>query len=395
LTGLSFGQNNDGINLLGFIDAYHAARVKKPNDFLASRSRFRGEISKLNGNSYFYTSFNAVYNSALPELSQVHFREVFMEYTGTQWGFKAGRQIILWGKADGLKITDVISPMNLTEFLAQDYDDIRMPVNGIVINKFNNNWKLYLVLVPLFESYILPGTNNPWGTDYSALGVIVDEATEPEFNLSNIEYGGKLSFYLSGIDFDISALHTWNKAPVYSYSFDSNSTLHMKPEYHRMGFIGIGFSKSLSAFIIRGEGALNFDKSFSPKIENYQTGLLKRNSINYLIGIDWYPGNEWTITGQCSDDYILDYSDKIDLPEHTLLSTLGISKKIFRSTLSISDFSYIDMKLGEFFNRTSVDYSVSDNIHVMVGLDWFYGDEGIFGKYEKNSQIWLKAKYNF
>jgi len=169
----------------------------------------------------------------------------------------------------------------------------------------------------------------------------------------------------------------------------------MKPEHHRMGFIGIGFSKSLSAFIIRGESAFNFDKSYSPKIENYQTGLLKRKSINYLIGIDWYLGNEWTITGQFSDDYIINYSDKIDLSEHTLLSTLGISKKVFLSTLSISNFSYIDLKLGEFFNRTSVDYSVSDNIHVMVGLDWFYGNEGIFGKYEKNSQVWLKAKYNF
>jgi len=395
VTGISFGQNLNDMQFRGFVDTYHAAQISNSNDFLASRSRLRGELSKLNGNSYFFASVNAVYNSTLPELTQIQFREAFMEYTANNWGFKAGRQIIIWGKADGLKITDIISPMDLTEFLAQDYDDIRMPVNGIVLNTFGNNWKLDLVWIPLFESYILPDANNPWGIDYSEYGITLDEANEPEFNLSNMEYGGKLSFYLSGIDFDISALHTWNKAPVYSYYYDSTSTFHMKPEHHRMGFIGLGFSKALNAFILRGEGAFNFDKSFTPNINNYDEGILKRNSINYLVGIDWYPGNEWTITGQFSDEYILDYTNEIDLPEHTMISTFGISKKIFRSTLSLSTFGYIDIKEGEFFKRTSVDYSVSDNIHIIGGVDLFYGDEGTFGQYEDNSQMWIKAKFNF
>ncbi|PLX12935.1 MAG: hypothetical protein C0597_12375 [Marinilabiliales bacterium] len=379
----------------GFVDTYHAAQISHSNNFLASRSRFRGEMAKLNGNSYFFASINAVYNSTLPELSQIQFREAFMEYSGNHWGFKAGRQIIIWGKADGLKITDVISPMDLTEFLAQDYDDIRMPVNGIVLNTFGNNWKLDLVWIPLFESYLLPGANNPWGIDYSEFGVTLDEANEPEFNLSNIEYGGKLSFYLSGIDIDISALHTWNKAPVYSYSYDSTSALHIKPEHHRMGFVGLGFSKALNAFIVRGEGAFNFDKSFTPNINDYDEGILKRNSINYLVGIDWYPGSEWTITTQFSDEYIMHYTNEIDLPEHSMISTFGISKKLFRSTLSLSTFGYIDIKEGEFFKRTSADYSVSDNIHIIGGVDLFYGDEGTFGQYEDNSQMWIKAKFNF
>jgi hypothetical protein len=319
-----------------------------------------------------------------------------LEYTGDEWGFKAGRQIIIWGKADGLKITDVISPMDLTEFLAQDYDDIRMPVNGIVLSKFSKNWDLDLVCVPVFESYILPGANNAWGIDYAELGLVEDEALSPEFNLSNIEYGGKLSFYLSGIDFDISALNTWNKAPVYSYSInDSTGAMHIRPEHHRLGFIGVGFSKSLNAFIVRGESAFYFDKKFTPKPEYYEVGLLESNSINYLLGVDWYPGNEWTITGQFSDEYILDYTKENALNEHTYISTLGISKKVLHSTLSLSTFGYIGLNEGDFFNRTSADYSLSDNIHVMLGYDWFHGDSGAFGRYNKNSQVWLKAKYSF
>jgi len=391
-----YAQESNKTKVKGFVDTYHAARIEEPNDFLASRSRFRGEFEKINGQSYFFASINAVHNNVLPELTKIQFREAYMEYTGERWGFKAGRQIIIWGKADGLKITDVISPMDLTEFLAQDYDDIRMPVNGLVLSKFSKNWDLDLVCIPVFESYILPGANNPWGMDYAELELVEDEAITPEFNLSNVEYGGKLSFYLSGIDFDISALNTWNKAPVYSYYInDSTDVMHIRPEHHRLGFVGMGFSKSLSAFIIRGESAFYFDKKFTPKPENYEAGLLESNSINYLLGVDWYPGNEWTITGQFSDEYILDYTNQNALNEHTYISTLGISKKILHSTLSLSTFGYIGLNEGDFFNRTSADYSLSDNIHVMIGYDWFHGDSGVFGRYNQNSQLWLKAKFSF
>ena len=391
------GQNSGNIRVSGFVDTYHAMRIKAPNDFLISRSRFRGEIQKISGRSYFFTSVNAVYNDVVPELSAISFREAFLEYTADNWGFKAGRQIIIWGKADGLRITDVISPMDLTEFLAQDYDDIRMPVTALVISRFNTNWAFDFVVVPAFQAYELPGVDNPWGFDYSDLGqnLILDEAQKPEVKWSNIEFGGKLSFYLSGIDFDISALKTWNKSPVYSYYLDESSNFHMKPEYHRMGFVGFGFSKSLSEIILRGESAFYIDKEFSPAIENYDVGLQEKNSINYLVGIDWYPGNELTITGQFSDKYILDYTSTIENQKHTYVSTFGITKKVLRSTLAISSFAYIGLNEGDFFNRTTVDYALSDNIHVLIGADWFHGDSGIFGQYSDNSEIWIKAKYNF
>ena len=392
----AFPQSNSGLRFRGYVDTYHAVRISKPNDLMASRSRFRGELEKVYGNSYFFVSVNAVHNNKLPELTGIELREAFLEYTGKNWSVKAGRQIIIWGKVDGLRITDVISPMDLTEFLARDYDDIRMPVNGLVLSTFGKNWDLDLVCVPYIETYILPGPENPWAmNDISTDHVVLDPEEKPEFNISNMEYGGKLTFYLSGVDFELSALNTWNKAPVYSYYYDSASRLHIKPEYHRMGFLGFGFSKSVYSFIVRGESAFYFDKKFSPDINTDQLDLLESNSINYLLGLDWYPGNEWTITGQFSDEFILDYSDKFQNEEHTFISTVGISKKLFRSTLTISGFCYIGLNDGDLFNRASLDYALSDNIHLMCGVDWFEGNNGLFGRYKNNSEIWIKAKYNF
>ena len=40
-------------------------------------------------------------------------------------------------------------------------------------------------------------------------------------------------------------------------------------------------------------------------------------------------------------------------------------------------------------------YALNDHIRLSVGYDWFGGNEGIFGRYKNNSEIWAKAKYNF
>jgi hypothetical protein len=78
-----------------------------------------------------------------------------------------------------------------------------------------------------------------------------------------------------------------------------------------------------------------------------------------------------------------------------MLATLGISKKVLRSTLTISTFGYMDLKNKGLFNRTSIDYALSDHIHLLTGVDLFGGDKGLFGMYQDNSEIWIKMKYSF
>lgn len=140
--------------------------------------------------------------------------------------------------------------MDMTEFLAQDYDDIRMPVNALRFFVFNDKIKLELLAVPTFEGYKLPtDAANPWSVlpKETPRSLVWDaEGSRPELRLSNVEYGGRLSFALPGVDFSLAALHTWNKMPVIEYK-PSGSQLTVSPRYYRMGFVGGDVSKPLGA----------------------------------------------------------------------------------------------------------------------------------------------------
>lgn len=384
----------------GFIDSYHAVRMKDPFDFLSSRSRFRGEIRGIKGQSSVYASINANHNYLLPDRTFIELREAYMDYAGESWDLRAGRQIIIWGVADGIRITDIISPMDFTEFLARDYDDIRMPVDAMKFRIFTNNIKLELVWIPVFQSFIYPvDPENPWsifppGDEGPVVRIAAVDL--PERTLKNSEIGGRLAFYLSGFDLSLSSLYTWNKFPVFRTEFSEGlDSMILFPGHQRLGMIGLDLSKPLGSFVIRGEGAFFTGEYRATELNGFSNYLKKTDVLRYLVGMDWYPGHEWSVTGQFSHTCILDFEEDLEEDQHTILATLGISKKILHSTLSISTFGYMDLTHTGFFNRTSIDYSLSDQIHLMMGVDLFGGDGGMFGVYGDNSEVWIKAKYNF
>lgn len=398
--GISLAGLAQSLDFGGFIDSYHAVRLQDPFDFMSSRSRLRGELKGIIGNSSIYASINANVHNLLPERTFFELREAYLEYAGTCWDMRVGRQIIIWGVSDGIRITDIIAPMDFTEFLARDYDDIRMPADALKLRFFSNNVKMELIFVPVFQSFIYPtDPQNPWNIFPVSVGgpeLVISPARTPSSTLGNSEIGGRLSVFFSGIDMSVVSLYTWNKLPVFSTSFSEGmDTTFLVPEHHRLFMTGFDLSATLGSLVLRGEGAYFGGEYYPTELKGSSNHLITRDVIRYLIGLDWYPGNEWTLTGQLSHTHILKYSREMSCKQNNVLATLGISKKLLRSTLSISTFGYMDLSTKGFFNRTSIDYSLSDPIHLCAGVDLFGGDGGMFGIYKDNSEVWIKVKYSF
>lgn len=368
-------QDEDAVRfgIKGFVDTYHALRTERPNDWMSSRTRVRGEFSVEKGHCGAFVSANLAYNAILKERSGFQLREAYAYYSNNHWDVRAGRQIITWGVADALRLTDIISPMDYTEFLAQDYDDIRIPVNGLRLRYSREKWSLEAVAIPVNSFYDLPtDSKNPWSIGSVSIGA------EPAFKICNMEYGGRLSFFLSGIDFSFSALHTWNKQPVICNGVG---------EYRRMTMLGADMSVPIGKFVVRGEVAEYLDEAQSASVCQE---VPRSASTNALLGIDWYVGNDWTLSAQYMHKYVA-------WGEHrnSGLATLRIAKDLLHNTLSLQTFAYIDVTNGGLFNRFSIDYALNDQLHAIVGHDLFHADAGMFSVYKKNSELFLKFKYSF
>lgn len=382
-------------NYKGFIDSYQAARTGDGWDYMSSRNRVRFECGLEKGSASAFVSVNAVYNPILKDQTGLFLREAYLDYNNEGWGLKVGKQIVTWGVADGLQLTDIISPMDYTEFLAQDYDDIRVPVTAVRFGYGTPLFHVEAVFIPVPEFYILPSdAANPWAVRMNGIPCHIVQS-KPSFSLPNSEFGLRTSFYFSGIDFSLCALHTYNKMPAFTTTgVDEYGQLMMNAENGRMTMVGGDFSIPLGKFVIRGEVAEYFNALQT--VSQMGVSPLTKNQTLALIGLDWYPGSDWTIMLQYEHTYISDYDNRISAYRNSGMATVNIKKELFRNMLKLSAFGRIDCaNEGAFFIRFNADYLLTDQITLTAGYDWFRADAGTFAMYKDNSEVFIKAKFSF
>ena len=384
------------VQVKGFLDTYHAARTEGKGEWLASRTRARGELTLEKGGARLFVSMNAIYNALLKEQTGITLREAYLSYANAHVDLRAGRQIIIWGVADALRLTDQISPMDYTEFLAQDYDDIRTPVNAFRLRLVRQAFNVELVCIPVSDFFTLPtDERNPWAAHIDApMPYTFDlDSRKPKTRLRNVEFGGRLSVNLSGIDFSFCGLHPWNKMPAFSYAVEpSGAAMTVVGHYRRLTMFGADVSFPIGRFVVRGELAANLNE-----VQNAEFGseVQGRNVFNALLGVDWYAGNDWMLSAQYAHKHVGGSIEGLSVLRNTGVATVRVSKELFRNTLALSSFAYIDVSHGGVFNRLSCKYDLNDQISLTAGYDYFHADAGMFAMYSRNSEVWVKLKYGF
>ena len=389
----AYAQEGLNLQINGFVDSYHALQTGYPHKVMSSRTRLRLEMRVDYGEASLFSSVNLAYNGIIKDQTGAFLREAYFDYAGRFLEVKAGRQIVTWGVADGLRITDLISPMDYTEFMANDYDDIRVPVNAINLKYPGESFSAEVVFVPVPEYFVLPTSDdNPWQMT-APNGMQMDLSGTPAKHIKNSEVGGRLRFFLENLDFSLTALHTYNKSPVTVARFNpQQQTAVIKGVYEPMNVVGGDVSIPAGEIVIRGEMAVYFGEPIALK---NAMDYWFRKSFNGLIGIDWYAGNNWTIMAQYMHKVIMDYRDVLGTEQNTSMITARISKEVLNNTLKLSVYGMFDVDNVGFYVRPAADYLLSDQITLSLGADILGGRRGTFKTYDKNTQIWAKGKFFF
>lgn len=376
----------------GLLESYHAWKTNESGELMGERNRLRLNFRKRESKLYMLASFRARQNQFVNDGNpQVELHEAYMEYFSSNWDMRIGRQIFNWGKADGIRVTDVLSPCDYTEYITRDFDEIRIPVESVKFHYLFPVGDLEMVWVPYFTPAVLPESStsdiqNPWYIAHTFSAVPTDNY--PSRKLKNSEVAMQYSMYLSGIDMTLSSAYVFDDSPVYKLSGNE-----ITAEYNRLLVSGASLSGSLAEFVIRMETVFIQGKYFQVSDNDL---VAKSNSAKALIGIDWYPGNLWTVSMQLANSqFIFDHDDKFYDDENNYIATLNLNKKLFREKLEIENMLFFGFEEQDLFERINISYSLTDNFRLAGGIDYFDGDGGNFGRYDDNDSFWLKATYNF
>jgi len=275
-----------------------------------------------------------------------------------------------------------------------------MPVDAV---KFRLLWQWLdteLIWIPVFKAAVLPTGDNPWAVSRALPENVRTNsaaALEPATTLKNSEIALKLSAYLPGWDAAASLFHTWDYHPAMHRDLleDAEGTLvTFTPRHHRLTVFGLECSRPWSDFVFRGEIASFRGRHF--EAASLLDDPARKESLKWLTGADWTPGNDWIVTTQLVGEHIFDHEQSLRQRANSYLATLHVSKKLLRQTLTLSNMLYYGLDHGDFFDRIKAEYAATDAFNLAVGADLFGGGRaGPYGVYRNNTQAWIKAKYSF
>lgn len=334
-------------------------------------------------------------------------REIYLDLYFNNFDIRVGKQQIVWGKADGVFITDIVSPLNLTEFLLPDFDEIRIGVYAAKLNYYFGNSTIEAIWKPIYAGNELPGTGSIWykPLEYSVPPTFDYSKSKIDPSFENSEIYLKYSLSSSAIDFDLMAAYTWDATPnMYiekETTIDSATNqpvltgLLVTPEINRLTVVGGSFTSTIKGFVLRGEAAYYDGKYFQTSDPMATGALTQKNYLHYVVGLDYTLG-KLKLSAQFIQKYIMDYNDFIGEEEFGNTMTFLARYDAMRETLHLELFSYVGLNYGDALIRPKVTYDFSDSFSILLGSNIFVGDErGSFGRYDDNSMVYTKIKYNF
>jgi hypothetical protein len=319
--------------------------------------------------------------------------ETWLAGSLTPWlDLKVGRQIVVWGKSDNIRITDVLNPLDLREPGLTDIEDLRLPVLMTRVDYYFGKWNLGGFLI-----HELRYNQNPeFGSDFYPGDTPPPDEEDPEEGFGESEYALALSGIFSRWDIAFYYANLVNDAfrPELVSVFPIPET---RLKHDRLDFYGTALNVAWGNWLVKTEAA--YWEGF--RFFNTEDEIFSR--IDLLAGLEYTGFQDMTISLEVANRHVVDFDSQLeDSPDEIVENDTQTALRLTRSFLNEAlEITVLAIRYGTgqddgALQRLSLDYDIDDAWRVRVGVVAYQaGDRPPFEHVEDNDRVFLDLKYSF
>ncbi|MBQ0720899.1 MAG: hypothetical protein KBT88_08685 [Gammaproteobacteria bacterium] len=339
--------------------------------------------------------------------SEFELREFYLEVPSDNYYFTLGKQQVVWGKADGLKVLDIVNPQSYREFILEDFDDSRIPQWMVNIETSLGAWDAQFLWIP-DQSYHVLGDEGSLYTPTSPLllpksqggaSVEVEPFKRPRRTVMDSDVGLRLSRFWRGWDLSLNYLYQYdNFALLYQRRSITANGLHVdiEPQYRRTHVLGGSFSNAFDNWVIRGELAYFSDRYFLARGLRDSDGIAQGQEVSYVMGLDWAGLENTLISGQLFQSVALNRESATARDKTDTTMSLLVNHTLLNETMELRLIWLANTNIGDGLLRLRLTYEWRDNLKTWIANDIFYGsEEGIFGQFDANDRLTFGVEMGF
>jgi hypothetical protein len=372
---------------------------------LVSVGRLYSELSdKLEPGKPEQTEVSNVSRRALiGDRTEMELREFYLDWKIKKHYLTIGKQQIVWGKADGLKILDVVNPINMREFLLDDFDNSRIPLWSIKADLNLNIVKTQLVWIPDLTYHDLPNQNYPFfpaaffSVPQGNIQIRQQPLKKPDRLIQDSDVGMRVSTFLGGWDITVNYLYKYDDFPVARTQMiddPSGQILNVAPAYQRYHLAGSTFSTAKGSFTYRGEVGYYFNREFMTMESSASGGTFKSDQLSGVAGLDYTGISNTMLSAQIFADRITGSFTTIGRQNTETNLTFLVSRNFLNETVTTDFIIVQNLNQGDGFIRPKVKWLAKSNLSIELGGDIIYGSQTrLFGQFRERSRLTLQVQW--
>lgn len=308
---------------------------------------------------------------------------------GSPAGFidlKAGRQIVVWGRSDNFRVTDVLNPLDNRGPGLVDIENSRLPLTMVKMDFFADDWNLDLISVHEHRYDLNP----PFGHFFNPAARPLPDEEIPVHTLENSEVATALTGTFSGWDISFYGARVFNDQATFTPT-DPTSREHRK-----ITMFGSGSSIAQGDLLYIVELAhfrgLRFMNDYE---EEY-------NRTDFLTGIEYSGWPDTIVSLDYVNRHLHDYDAALETsPEgprqNDNATAVRITSDFMQDTLQLTALLILNGELGRrgAMQRFTAKYDIADNWSASGGFLLFQARDGAMAASGDSGRVFCELRYDF
>jgi len=330
-------------------------------------------------------------------------RDAYMELRHSSGQSRFGKQQIVWGRMDGIKVLDVLNPQDFREFIIDDFEDSRISLWSGYFDYTLGDWRAEVAIIPDSSGHTIPrpgawfeltaprfrfGSTDP--------GVALPTRTDqPGFSIEETGVGLRLSRFINLLNFSLVAYSGMDPEPLARVINASGSQPLLEQYYERRDTLGFSLDYGFGRAVFRAEYAYQPDRFFNTRWRsNLDAETLDQH--RFAIGFDIEGPLALFANLQFLVDHVMEAPAALVRPAQDRLATFFLRRTFLYETLTFEARHYQSFTDDDQLSSLHIDYSLTEDLTLTFAAQLFNGTQtGLFGQFSEQDRLTLGLQHNF
>jgi hypothetical protein len=332
--------------------------------------------------------------------TQIRIDDAYVQGRATaDMDIKVGRQIVIWGKSDSIRVTDVINPLDNRLPGMTDIEDLRLSVAMAKLDYYLGEWNFSFMAIA--ESRIMHEAS-PRG-EYFPVDAVFPGAPDPFLELKKpksgfdeMQYACAANGIFSGWDLSFYAAHVLDQKWHFDHVQGSVPLSDITRVVNKIDMLGSAVNIASGSWLFKSEIAYLSGVG-------YNTTADEKNRLDVLIGFDYTGFKDTVFSMEVANRHIFNYETQMKnqsdfVQKDEMQTAIRLTKSFSNDTVNASALLSMFGSSWENggFARVWVEYDIADALSANFGIvDYIGGDKLLMEAIKNNDRVFVDITYSF